>query len=99
MRDSPVVITLPEECGLAWAIEAHETFMSLMASAGSPGIDVSAVRRMTTPAVQLVLALAHEAFGQGRRLVIAGHSPAFDHAVTGLALESHFEQWSERFHG
>ncbi len=99
MTDSPSLMTLPEECGLAWVVTAHQHLAPLVAAGSTPRLDVSAVRRITTPAVQLLLALAREAHGMGRPLEIAGESRPFDEAIGNLALQAHFGEWSLRIHG
>lgn len=99
MTDSPAILTMPEECGLTWVVSAHEQIAPQVAAGTFPRIDISAIRRITTPAIQLVLALARDAHASGHPIEIAGVSRPFDEAIANLALTAQFEKWSRRTHG
>lgn len=92
-------LALPEDCGLDWVLHMHEELQNARETPVSPRIDISALNRITTPAMQLISAFFKAAAERGQRGEIIGQSGVFDAALADLGLSVPFEQWSIRVHG
>lgn len=96
MSDSPPLLVLPADCDLDWVDSIHETASQLVAAHGALRFDVSGLRRITTPAIQLMLAAGIALADRGARLEIVGRSEILDTAMADLGLSETFEKWSTR---
>lgn len=56
-------------------------------------LDASAVERMSTPCVQILLAKARAVTAQGSSFRIVSASPAFVTALSDIGLEPEFKNW------
>lgn len=99
MSDLSHAIALPEDCTLDWAFHLQEEALPLRDGITTPRFEVSAVCRITTPVLQLMLAILKWSAERGQRGEVAGASVLFDSAVAELGLTPLFEQWSTRIHG
>ncbi len=57
------------------------------------GIDASALERVSTPGVQLLMSAIKTAENDGKRLVVLWASPALMQAVNDLGLSQHFHPY------
>jgi anti-anti-sigma regulatory factor len=56
-------------------------------------LDASAVERMSTPCLQILLAKARAVSAQGGSFQIVAASPAFLTALTDIGVEPEFKNW------
>ena len=91
---SPGMLTLPAECDLPWARAFHEGILERAALDRDVEIDARAVERMTTPAVQVIVALSRALEAERRSLTVALPSAAFLSAFSDLGLADMAGTWS-----
>jgi anti-anti-sigma regulatory factor len=92
-------IQLPAECNAQWACSQHEALARLDHSHIQYRLDAAEVGRMTTPAVQLLVALAQATAGEGGQIRIEAPSPAFLAAFADLGLEGLADEWGVKLDG
>lgn len=99
MREPAQMIALPEECNTQWAGEFHDLQALDATVAPVVRINASAVCRINTPAIQILLALARSVEARHGRFEIDQPSPAFEAAFADLGLFPTLTQWSTQSHG
>ena len=95
----PHAIELPENCDTPWATHFHETMAQDAAHAGTIRLMAGNVRRINTPAVQILLALGRSIEDRQGNLEIEHPSPVFSSAFADLGLISALHGWSLAAHG
>lgn len=86
--DSGHTIVLPPVVGIAAAAELKEAMLrTLETSAGAVQVDASAVQRVDTAGVQLLLALCNRAMAEDRDLQWQGDTTVLAQAVAALGLD------------
>lgn len=76
-------ITLPESADISAASRLKEQLLSAFSSGGEVVFDADKVQRITTPAMQLLLAAAHKM----ERMVIMQPSEAFARSADDLGVK------------
>lgn len=92
---SPGPLSLPVECDMQWARAFHERLLEHAAFDQDVEIGAEAVERMTTPAVQVLVALSRALEAERSRLVVRSPSPAFLGAFSDLGLGEMAGHWSK----
>jgi anti-anti-sigma regulatory factor len=86
--DSGHIVMLPPVVGIAAAAELKEAMLrTLESSAGTLLVDASAVQRVDTAGVQLLLALCNRAMAEDRDLQWRGDTTVLAQAVAALGLD------------
>ena len=86
--------TLPQILDFAHAQSLRDMVMALLPT-GALTLDASAVDRMSTPCVQLLLATGRAAGSAATSFRITHASAAFRMAVADLGLEADFSMWMD----
>lgn len=68
--------------------------MKVLLGKGTIVLDASAVDRMSTPCVQVLLATARAANSAGTAFKVVNASDAFQAALADLGLQSEFSNWT-----
>ena len=89
-----VVLPLQASLDLVAAMRLKEQTSEAIASSTSVVIDASAVERITTPCVQVLVAAAHSAAAQGGTFAVGRASEAFKAAFLDLGLGELYQTWS-----
>ena len=87
-------INLPEQLDIAALAALKEELVNAASSSGSLRIDGAAVERVSTPAVQLLLAAARAIEADGRTIRLESPSQTLSAAFQDLGLEQEFRKWS-----
>lgn len=85
---------LPADCDMQWARGFQEQMLERAAFDHDIEIGVAAVERMTTPAVQVLVALSRALEVERHRMVVRGSSAAFVTAFADLGLSEMTLHWS-----
>jgi chemotaxis protein CheX len=96
-RSSPndeAVLPLEASLDLVAAMRLREQTSEAIARSTSVVIDASAVERITTPCVQVLVAAARTAAAEGRTFTVGGASGAFEAAFLDLGLGELYQTWS-----
>jgi anti-anti-sigma regulatory factor len=93
MEQQPRHIDLPAECTSQWASAFHESRLQTGQMDGDFLFNAAAVERITTPAVQLLVALARALALEGHSLGITEASEPFRAAIRDLGLGATASQW------
>jgi len=83
---------LPPSLDINHAVSFLEQCQDWRGGKGALRIDASAVERITTPALQILLALLTSRSAQNRASTITNPSEAFTRALVTLGLEPHFKE-------
>jgi anti-anti-sigma regulatory factor len=89
-----VEIKLPAQLEMAALPAIKEELAAAATSAATLLIDGSAVERVGTPAIQLLLAAAKAFSGEGRRFALEAPSQTLSSALDDLGLGVDAGQWS-----
>lgn len=93
MGTEPFSIELPDECDAEWATAFQEDFLNRAPLPCDIQLNAASVSRMTTVAVQLLLALSKTITAENFHLGIEASSPAFRSAFTDLGLGETLSHW------
>lgn len=85
---------LPADCDAQWARGFHERMLELPALDRDIELGGEAVERMTTPAVQVLVALTRALAAERHRLIVRAPSPAVLAAFSDLGLHDITLHWS-----
>lgn len=99
MSDPSQTLALPDDCNTLWACAFHDTQSTEPAPATTIVVNAEAVRRVNTPAVQVLLAFGRSIEARQGQFRIEGPSPALTEAFTDLGLDTTLAQWSTPSHG
>lgn len=91
---TPGMMQLPADCDMQWARAFHERLLERAVWDQDIEIGAEAVERMTTPAVQVLVALSRALEAEHRHLVVTSASPAFLDAFSDLGLREMAGHWS-----
>jgi chemotaxis protein CheX len=91
-QESGALIRLPQVLDLTRAQNLRDT-MAARLSGGPLVLDASAVERMSTPCVQVLLAAGRAADLAGSTFQFINASDVFRTALTDLGIEAEFKNW------
>ncbi|HRE21571.1 MAG TPA: STAS domain-containing protein [Rhabdaerophilum sp.] len=91
---SPGTLLLPADCDMQWARAFHERVLERAAFDQDIEIGAEAVERMTTPAVQVLVALSRALEAERHRLAVTSPSRAFLDGLADLGLAELAGHWS-----
>lgn len=86
---------LPEILDLMSAETLHEKFTFLLSEDKDIVLDCASVARITTPAVQVLMAFANDLQESGAKLSLANRNENIDEAFNLLGLKAFLVKWSE----
>lgn len=92
MVTSPDELALPVILDITLAQELRGHLLERL-GAGAVIMDASAVDRVSTPCIQVLLAAGRSAAESGTPFRIAGPSEAFAAALADLGVEAEFRKW------
>jgi anti-anti-sigma regulatory factor len=87
-------IVLPARLSINSAAELRKNLMNLLDGNGSIEIDASEVERITTPCIQIIIAMEKSTASAGRKFKVVNPSAAFSDAFATLGLSSYLQSWS-----
>lgn len=85
---------LPAMLSINAAAELRKDLLHLLDGSGSIEVDASEVERITTPCIQVILAMEKSAASAGRKFRVIAPSEAFSDAFKTLGLSSYLQSWS-----
>jgi chemotaxis protein CheX len=85
--------SLPQTLDLTQAHGLQQSLMALLGGGGAVVLDASAVERMSTPCMQVLLAAGLAAQAANSQLQIVNASDVFLAAVADLGLQPQFTKW------
>jgi anti-anti-sigma regulatory factor len=86
-------INLPKDCDTPFASSLHEEITRDLASLGEVQLDASAVERINTPTIQLIVLLARALGPENIHMSVESCSPAFMAGFEQLGLGAHLTEW------
>lgn len=95
MATAPDQLELPATVGIGEAEALHGDLVARLAAGGTILVDGSSVERITTPAIQVMLACARTCTtdGDGVRFAISAASDSMRDAFRLLGLEAELDGW------
>nr|WP_240969584.1 STAS domain-containing protein [Sneathiella limimaris] len=85
---------LPEILNLSIAENLRETFLQLQGSVSDVTLDASKVETITTPCLQVIVAMGKSLEEADKSLRISEPSDALNSAINDLGLANVFSKWS-----
>ena len=93
MATKPMKIPLAPTLDIAASEALREQFVDIMSKDRAAAVDASAVKRISTPCIQVIIAAGIESERRGQKLTIGKASPAFNEAFENLGLSEFLSQW------
>ncbi len=93
------LIDLPDDCSTQWTAEFHDAQLTHAAIATTVRVKAGNVRRINTPAIQMLLAMARSLEARQGQFELDTASPAFLEAFADLGLAAEPAQWSTTRNG
>lgn len=86
---------LPAQCDISTVMWCHENLNNYIENNDSMMLSAAGVEKITSPAIQLLIALDKKMSAKNEQLIVADHSDVFAEAFRDLGLMVLLQKWSK----